>query len=108
VLGVIFGWSEITTVLVMGLSTILYTTIGGNKAVIMIDAKQMILMFAGIFVALGLLVGKFPSDVSLGDAIHIAGVTRKWTSVDLSLNLNNPYTLLPVMLGGFILLLPSF
>src|SRR5437867_5136210 len=35
VLGVIFGWSEITTVLAMGLSTILYTTVGGNNAVIM-------------------------------------------------------------------------
>src|SRR5437867_4829032 len=76
VLGEIFGWSEVTTVLVMGVSTILYTTVGGNKAVIMVDAKQMILMFAGIFVALALLVGKFPSGVSLGDAIHIAGVTR--------------------------------
>src|SRR5881397_2207901 len=108
VLGVIFGWSEITTVLVMGLSTILYTAIGGNKAVIMIDAKQMILMFAGIFVALGLLVRKFPSGVSLGDAIHIAGVTRKWTTVDLSLDLNKPYTLLSGMLGGFFLLLSYF
>src|SRR5437016_2881571 len=108
VLGVIFGWSEITTVLVMGLSTILYTSIGGNKAVIMIDAKQMILMFAGIFVALGLLVRKFPSGVSLGDAIHIAGVTRKWTTVDLSLDLNKPYTLLSGMLGGFFLLLSYF
>ena len=108
VLGVIFGWSEITTVLVMGLSTILYTAIGGNKAVIMIDAKQMILMFAGIFVALGLLVRKFPSGVSLGNAIHIAGVTRKWTTVDLSLDLNKPYTLLSGMLGGFFLLLSYF
>ena len=63
VLAVVFGWSEVFTILVMGVSTVLYTTLGGNKAVIMIDAKQMILMFAGIFVAFALMVAQFPSGV---------------------------------------------
>src|SRR5512139_1023834 len=65
ILAVIFGWSEIATVLVMGATTILYTTVGGNKAVIMIDAKQMMLMFAGIFVAIALFVARFPTDYSI-------------------------------------------
>jgi Na+/proline symporter len=108
ILAVIFGWNEVVTILIMGASTILYTTIGGNKAVILIDAKQMILMFAGIFVAIGLFVFQFPSHYSIGDAIHLAGLEGKWNSIDLSLNLKSSYTLLSGMLGGFFLALSYF
>ncbi len=108
ILSVIFGWNEIVTVIVMGASTIIYTTIGGNKAVIMIDAKQMLLMFAGIFIAIALFVHQFPANYSLGDAIHLAGLEGKWNSIDLSLDLKNSYTLLSGMLGGFFLALSYF
>jgi len=108
ILAVIFGWSEIFTVLVMGVSTILYTTAGGNKAVIMIDAKQMILMFAGIFVAFALFVAKFPAQYSIMDAVHLAGLQGKWNNIDLSLDLSRSYTLLSGMLGGFFLALSYF
>jgi Na+/proline symporter len=108
ILAVIFGWNEIVTVLIMGVSTVLYTTIGGNKAVIMIDAKQMILMFAGIFIAIGLFIYQFPSGYSVGDAINLAGLEGKWNSIDLSMDLKNSYTLLSGMLGGFFLALSYF
>jgi SSS family transporter len=108
ILAVVFGWSENTTVLIMGASTILYTTVGGNKAVIMIDAKQMMLMFAGIFVAIGLFVSKFPSHYSIMDAVHLAGLEHKWNGIDLSLDLRSSYTLLSGMLGGFFLALSYF
>jgi SSS family solute:Na+ symporter len=108
ILAVIFGWSENATILIMGASTILYTTIGGNKAVIMIDAKQMILMFAGIFIAISLFVFQFPTNFSIGDAVHLAGLHGKWNSIDLSLDLKSSYTLLSGMLGGFFLALSYF
>ncbi len=108
VLAVIFGWSEMFTILIMGVSTIIYTTIGGNKAVIMIDAKQMLLMFAGIFIAIALFVFKFPANFSIGDAVHLASLEGKWNSIDLSLNLDSSYTLLSGMLGGFFLALSYF
>jgi solute:Na+ symporter, SSS family len=108
ILAVIFGWSEVVTILIMGASTILYTTIGGNKAVIMIDAKQMLLMFAGIFIAIALFVYQFPSSYSIGDAIHLAGLEGKWNSIDLSVDLKSSYTLLSGMLGGFFLALSYF
>ena len=108
ILAVIFGWNEVVTIMIMGASTIVYTTIGGNKAVIMIDAKQMLLMFAGIFIAVALLVSQFPSSYSIGDAVHLAGLEGKWNSIDLSLDLRNSYTLLSGMLGGFFLALSYF
>lgn len=107
-LSVIFGWNEIATVGIMGASTLLYTAIGGNKAVILVDAKQMLLMFAGIFIAIALFVLQFPPGFSLGDAVHLAGVTGKWNSIDLSPDLTKSYTLLSGMLGGFFLALSYF
>jgi len=108
VLAVVFGWDEITTILVMAVTTVSYTAVGGNKAVILVDAKQMLLMFAGIFVTLWLFVSGFPSGFSLGDAVRLAGLTNKWNHIDLSLDLNNPYTLLSGMVGGFFLALSYF
>jgi Na+/proline symporter len=108
ILAVIFGWSEIVTITVMGVSTVAYTAIGGNKAVIMIDAKQMLLMFAGIFVGLALFVSKFPANYSISDAIHLAGIGNRWNSINLSCDLKNSYTLLSGMLGGFFLALSYF
>jgi solute:Na+ symporter, SSS family len=108
ILAIIFGWNEVVTILIMGASTIIYTTIGGNKAVIMIDAKQMILMFAGIFIAIGLFIVQFPSHFSIGDAVHLAGLEGKWNSIDLSTDLKSSYTLLSGMLGGFFLALSYF
>jgi SSS family transporter len=108
ILAVIFGWNEVVTILIMGVSTIIYTTIGGNKAVIMIDAKQMLLMFVGIFIAIALFVFQFPSSYSIGDAVHLAGLENKWNSIDLSVDLKISYTLLSGMLGGFFLALSYF
>jgi Na+/proline symporter len=108
ILGVIFGWSEVMTILVMSVTTIIYTTVGGNKAVIMIDAKQMMLMFAGIFVAIALVAARFPAGFSMADAIQLAGATHHWNNIDLSSNLKSDYTLLSGMVGGFFLALSYF
>jgi SSS family transporter len=108
VLAVMLGWDEVTTIVVMAAATVLYTTVGGNKAVIMVDAKQMILMFAGIFVALALFLVRLPSNITAGDAVRLAGATGKWNNIDLSLDLNNPYTLLSGLVGGFFLALSYF
>jgi Na+/proline symporter len=108
VLAVIFGWSEMATILAMGLTTVVYTTMGGNKAVILVDARQMMLMFAGIFVAIALFIAKFPSGFSIGDAVHLAGATGKWNNINLSMDLSDTYTLLSGMVGGFFMALSYF
>src|SRR5687768_15712668 len=49
VLSVILGWSESTTILAMGGTTIAYVVYGGNKSVIWTDVAQMLLIWVGIF-----------------------------------------------------------
>lgn len=108
VLAVILGWDERLTILIMGITTLIYTTKGGVRAVVWTDTVQMILMFAGVFVGLYLVVSKLPDAVSLADAIYLGGVANHWNAIEPSVDLNNQYSLLSGLLGGFFLMLSYF
>jgi SSS family transporter len=108
VLSVILGWDERATILVMGVVTILYTTMGGITAVIWTDVVQMVMMFAGIAAALVILFTALPSGVGVGDVAYIGGIHEMWRSVDLSWDLSNDYTIWSGMIGGLFLALAYF
>ena len=52
VLSVVLGWSESTTILLMGGTTIAYVAYGGNRSVIWTDVAQMALIWFGIFLVI--------------------------------------------------------
>ncbi|HWP43036.1 MAG TPA: sodium:solute symporter [Blastocatellia bacterium] len=108
VLSAMLGWDEQYTVLLMGLTTLIYTAAGGVRAVVWTDTMQMILMFIGIFAGLFLVISGLPEEVSLSDAVYLGGVANRWNAVDPSIDLNNQYTLLSGLLGGFFLMLSYF
>ena len=108
VLSVIMGWDEKVTILIMGLVTIAYTTIGGITAVIWTDVIQMLLMFVGITAALVILFGTLPSDVSMADVVYIGGTQGMWSSIDWSWDPTNTYTIWSGMIGGLFLGLSYF
>jgi len=102
------GWDETITILIMGAVTILYTMVGGITAVIWTDVVQMLMMFAGIGIALVILFGELPPEVGVGDVIYIGGIQEMWKSIDLSWDPTNPYTLWSGLIGGFFLALAYF
>ena len=108
VLSVILGWDERFTILLMGITTLIYTTKGGVRAVVWTDTVQMILMGAGVFLGLYLVISKLPDELSLSDAVYLGGVANHWNAVELSVDLNNQYSLLSGLLGGFFLMLSYF
>lgn len=108
ILSIVFGWNEVTTILVMGLSTTLYTMFGGVQAVTWTDVKQMVIIFVGMTVCLVVIISQFPSGVSLGDAVSLAGATGRLRTVDTSFNLNETYTLWSGLIGGMFLALAYF
>ena len=108
ILSIVLGWSETVTVFAMGLSTTLYTMIGGVQAVTWTDVKQMVVIFFGLFVCLFIIVTKFPAEVSLGDALHLAGATGRLTTVDTTFDLKQTYTLWSGLIGGLFLMLAYF
>ncbi|MEX2529608.1 MAG: sodium:solute symporter [Gemmatimonadota bacterium] len=108
VLSVIMGWDERVTILVMAVITVGYTLLGGITAVIWTDVVQMLMMFAGIAFAVFMLVSGLPEEVGVADAVYLGGVQEMWTSIDLSFDPSETYTLWSGLVGGFFLALAYF
>lgn len=108
ILSIVLGWSETATVFAMGLSTTVYTMVGGVQAVTWTDVKQMVVIFFGLFVCLFVIVSKFPPEVSLVGALHLAGAAGRLTTVDTTFDLRQTYTLWSGLVGGLFLMLAYF
>jgi Na+/proline symporter len=108
VMSAVLGWSLSTTVLVICVPMILYTTIGGVQAIAWTDVKQM---YTVVFVmgaaVVTLLVGILP-HVSVTQAMQLAGATGRLHAVDLRLNLTERYTLWSGIIGALFLFLSYF
>ncbi len=107
VLSVLLGWPDHWTVVAMGVLVIVYTTIGGIKAVTWTDVQQMTIMFLGIGTAFAAAVLMLPRGVGLSEALFLAGVSGKLNAVDLSFDWKN-YNIWSGVIGGMFLALSYF
>jgi Na+/proline symporter len=108
VLSVILGWSEPATILLMGGSTILYVVYGGNKSVIWTDVVQMVIIWFGIFLCLGIALAQIQEDLGLRGALALAQANGRLRVMDASPSLTTPYTLWSGLIGGLFLMLSYF
>ncbi len=108
VLTVILGWSEQWTILLMGCVAILYTVLGGIKAVTWTDFQQMIVMTCGMIIAFGTAIHLMPPDVGFTEALRVAGAAGKVNPVTFNFDLNDRYNLLSGLIGGMFLALAYF
>jgi solute:Na+ symporter, SSS family len=92
VLSVVMGVSVTTTALLIAVPTALYTMFGGVQAVTWTDVKQMVLIVAGLFAAVAVLMLSLPADVGVLQALRIAGATGRMRTFDFSFDLTNTYT----------------
>jgi solute:Na+ symporter, SSS family len=108
ILSIILGWPLWATVAAIGAPTILYTMFGGVQAVTWADVKQMgVITFSVCAVVVALILG-LPQDVSLGDAMHLAGSTGRLESVDFTFSFSESYTFWSGLIGGLFLMLGYF
>ena len=108
ILSIVLGWNLTLTVLAIGLPTALYTMLGGVQAVTWTDVKQMVVIIAGVLAAVVVLVVGLPANVSVGQALHVAGSTGRLKALDFSFNLNETYTFWSGIIGGLFLMLSYF
>ncbi len=108
VLSVIVGWPDTVTTFVIGGVVITYTVIGGIKAVTWTDVQQMTVIFAGLFVALGTAIWLLPANISMGDAVRLAGAVGKLNAVTTRFDWNDRYNLWSGLIGGTFLALSYF
>ncbi len=108
VLSAVLGWPAGWTNLLLGGITIAYTVAGGSRAVSRTQSAQMVVIFVGLLAALVTAVASFPSGVSLGQGIELAGALGKLHAVDLSARVDTRYTLWSGLLGGLFVQLAYF
>ncbi|HKD77518.1 MAG TPA: hypothetical protein VKB76_18575, partial [Ktedonobacterales bacterium] len=72
VLSVILGWPDTRTTLIMGITVVLYTVLGGIRTVTWNDVQQMTIIFLGLVTALVTTLVLLPHNVSVLDAISLA------------------------------------
>ena len=104
-LALITGWPYPASIAVIGLLTVVYTYFGGIKAVVWVDVVQMILYLGGAVAAMVALQGGVPGGWS--QILADASTAGKLTWLDLSFDLQTPYTLWAGVLGGGFLSMAS-
>ncbi len=101
VLEVITRWPLPASILIIGVSTLLYTYLGGLKGVIWADVLQFAVYMLGAFVALIVLARAVPGGWSaILDRANTAGKLRVW---DFTTDLTIPFTFWAGLIGGLVL-----
>ncbi|MBK8720956.1 MAG: sodium:solute symporter [Saprospiraceae bacterium] len=108
ILSTILGWNLTMTNLIIGGLVVIYTAIGGTKAVSETQQLQMGVILIGLFLALGVVIYKLPPQVSFSDALSLAGGMGKLNLVDFNFNPSNKYNFWSGILGGTFLFLSYF
>ncbi|HEX3744352.1 MAG TPA: sodium:solute symporter [Bryobacteraceae bacterium] len=108
VLSVILGWPERNTTLLMGVTVVSYTVLGGIKAVTWSDVQQMCIIFLGLLVSLITVIVLLPKTVSFGDAVFLAGAAGRLNAVTTNFDWNDRFNIWSGLLGGTFLFLSYF
>ena len=108
VLSVILGWPDRWTTILMGLLIVIYTSIGGNKAVIWADVQQMMLISCALVLALFMAIHLMPPDVSWAKAVSLAGAAGRLNAVTTHFDWDDRYNLWSGLIGGMFLALAYF
>jgi SSS family transporter len=108
VLSVILGWPERLTTTLMGGVVVMYTVLGGIKAVTWSDVQQMGIIFVGLLVALVTVVVMLPHAVSFGDAVYLAGAAGRLNAVTTNFDWNDRFNIWSGLIGSTFLFLSYF
>jgi SSS family solute:Na+ symporter len=108
VLSVLLGWNIHLTILAIGGLVILYTASGGARAVGHTHVLQFSIILGSMAVALVLILRALPHDVSLVDAVRVAGRMGRMNVIDFQFDPRNRYNFWSGLIGGFFLALSYF
>jgi solute:Na+ symporter, SSS family len=108
VFAVMLGISVTQAVLLTAVPTITYTMFGGVQAVAWNDVKQIVLVISALVAAVVVLMLKLPHDVSIGNALFVAGAAGRLQTFDFSFDLTNRYTFWSGTIASLFLFLSYF
>ncbi|WP_338792646.1 sodium:solute symporter [Bernardetia sp. MNP-M8] len=108
ILSTVLGWNIYYLIVIIGLVVIAYTVFGGTKAVSQTQKQQMLVILIGMVAAGYILVSLLPKEVSVTDALSVAGAVGRLEVINLDFDLNNRYNVWSGIIGGLFLALSYF
>lgn len=108
VLSVVLGWPDTWTTWLMGGLVIVYTTLGGIKAVTWADVQQMAFIFLALIAALVTALWLMPADLTFGQILQVAGAAGRLNPVTTQFDPNDRYNVWSGLIGGMFLALAYF
>jgi SSS family solute:Na+ symporter len=113
ILATLLGWNIYWTNVFMGGLLIIYTVTGGARAVAYTQQLQIIIIFAGMFLAGYYVVHHLPPHVGFTDALHVSGKLGKLNVITTgikngSFDWGDRYNIISGIIGGFFLALSYF
>ena len=110
---IITGLDYRSSILLIGMFTLLYTYLGGLKAVVAMDVVQMIIYLGGAIASMAIILGQLPNGWTDVVAAATANGNDKFSIINLDTGgtfagfLASPYTLAGGLLGGTFLTMAS-
>ncbi len=113
ILSQLLGWDLNATVIFIGGIVTLYILTGGTKAVAVTHKQQMLVIYAGMFIAFGYLVYYLSEYVSFNESLHVAGALGKMNIITKgsekgSFDWGDRYNIISGLIGGLFLQLSYF
>src|SRR5687768_13731281 len=113
ILSALFGWDIFWVNIIMGGVLIIYTVTGGAKAVAYTQQLQLIIIFAGMFLAGYLALSMLPDGMSLTDALRVSGRAERLNVITTGMekggfDWTDRYNIWSGLIGGFFLALSYF
>src|SRR5690606_12470153 len=108
ILSTILVWNIYLTNIVTGGLLLIYTYIGGAKAVAHTQKLRFLIILRTMALAGYILIQNLPGNVSFNDALFIAGKSGKLNVITTEFDLNDRYNIWSGIIGGFFLALSYF
>ena len=108
VLTSILGWDMIPTVIFVGLLVVLYTVIGGSRAVSYTQKYQMFIILFGLVITFYYLYSYIYNQITVTKSFDLIKLFDKNNALSFSIDPQEKYTIWTGLLGGFFLSLSYF
>lgn len=108
IVSLVLGWNIQLTTVVIGILVILYTALGGTKAVSWTHMHQLTISLTGMAIALVIAIVSLPKQVGFVDAVRVAGRMGRINVIDFSFDLTTPYNFWSGLFGGLMVALAYF
>ena len=108
ILSSVLNWNIYLTNILTGGILLIYTYVGGAKAIAHTQKLQFLIILATMAFAGYLLVQRMPEGVGFSDALYLAGKSGKLNVITTTFDWKDKYNIWSGMIGGFFLALSYF